>query len=180
MRDFESCRVKSIHDFHIYNAFYCTTNFDFELFFGQMEKRQLLEFYITPNQVVIVYTGEAPDVYHAQIAVKIKNWINKINNSNINLKILEIDCTTGCEQKMLTPILRYNTKTVTKEMMDIVEIIYRNAEKYAKDGLYIEPIENLYNEVIIEDDVEEKNETLIGMTMAEFKKKFENTKEKTR
>ena len=53
-----------------------------------------------------------------------------------------------------------------------VVIIYSKLEKYQQDGLYIEPIEYLYEAVNITDEDEEKNEYLIGMTTGEFKQKF--------
>ena len=79
----------------------------------------------------------------------------------------------------LTLILNYFFKQIEKRQLleffitsNQVVIIYSKLEKYQQDGLYIEPIEYLYEAVNITDEDEEKNEYLIGMTTGEFKQKF--------
>ena len=171
MSNFESYKVTNIGNFHLYNAVNCTNNFDFDSFFENYEEEQLVEFFITPKQVVVVYMGDVPNAYHIEISLKLARWINK--NDMTSIIAVEIDGSTG-KCKLVTPIARYNPRIVTSNMIKAMELIYNKIRNYNIEDLYMEPLENLYPILTVDDNIQLKKEMIIGIPIEKFILEMDN------
>ena len=165
MSDYELCKINKISDLHIFSARNCTLNFDFDSFFEKKDENQLLEFFITPKQVIIVYTGDVPNIYHLEIACKLMKWITKGDYNN--LKAVEVDVSTG-KFKSITPMIRNSNVKITSDMLRVVELIYKKIKGYDYYDYCVEPLENLMQIVTISDDTKDIEEPIIGVPIDKY------------